>query len=64
MQKDIDVLVDRLIHGIIYADETCALREFAGKWGCDIGNCDKCGALAIKLICQRWKEKGNAQNGQ
>lgn len=59
MEKRIEVLVDKLISGIIYADETCVLREVAGMWACDIGNCEKCGELAIKLICQRWKEGEN-----
>lgn len=59
MKKEIEVLVDKLIKDIIYEDEVCVLRELAGKWGCDIGNCDKCGALAIELIQQRMKEKEN-----
>lgn len=57
MQKDIEVLVDKLITDIIYEEEVCAIREKVGKWVCDIGNCDKCGALAVKLIRQRLKER-------
>ena len=57
MVKDIEVLVDKLIHDVIYEDEVCVLREVAGNWGCDIGNCDKCGALALKLMAERLKER-------
>lgn len=57
MQKDIEVLVDKLITDIFYKDEVCVIREKVGKWGCDIGNCDKCSKLAVKLIRQRLKER-------
>ena len=56
VKSKVKTLVDKLLKDILYGDEVCDLREIAGDWGCDIGNCGKCHTLAIGLMKQRLKE--------
>jgi len=61
MVKEVEALVDKITDKVMMCEEVCKIREFAGEWGCSIGNCDKCTGLAIEMIYQKWNRDKQSQ---